>query len=336
MNRNSLGEVSGRSMHQFVRLTLKQAIDDPMMQEMMFDGMNSDGRSKPAERMQSYGMSSTPLGPDQSEGGQSSSGGSGKSASARAGGGGGGGGGGGEGGQGGGAAEGIAVYPGGQRNHPVIIGVDDRRHRPMGLKPGENAQYDDIQQMTLMRRNGLYLLSNDNPEKEGGQSTERMVSLRHVEKKKQERGEIGKGDKSLMLAKMTPEARRRYQLQALAKEQERQQKNRNHKHEGEQVNTEVRVTKKKIEFRNGDEVVGEHDKQSKKWNMKGKEFNANPDDAVNMKSKKIDMNGSDGINMDGPISMNGSPMPSPAVLVTQDQLQALVTRIAQLEARLGL
>src|SRR5262245_14541517 len=128
MNRNTLTEISGRAMHQAVRFTLNQADDNPMMQTLHFDGMNSDGRNGvPVERMQAFGFSSSPLPRDEQQ--QSQSGGSGT---------------GGDGEQmKGPAAEGIALFLGGQRNHPVIIALDDRRHRPMGLKPGENAQYDD-------------------------------------------------------------------------------------------------------------------------------------------------------------------------------------------------
>ena len=74
----------------------------------------------------------------------------------------------------------------GQRNHPVCIGIDDRRHRPMGLKPGENAQYDDIGQMTLLRRDATHVLSLDSQDENGNQVT-RYVSIRHVEKQKQQR-----------------------------------------------------------------------------------------------------------------------------------------------------
>ena len=264
MNRNSLTDMSGRAMHHAVRMAITGKINDgPMWQELDFGGMAQEGR-KLVERVQAFGFSSVPLPPIVKKamaaaggggGGGGASGGT-LSATQRAAGGGGGGG---EGGGGGGeganaqpeAAEGIAIFLGGQRNHPVVIAVDDRRHRPMGLKPGENAQYDDAQQMTLMRRNGLYLLSNDNEDGEG-KKAERMVSLRHVEKKKQER--------------------KLEQRQNVGEQQKQGQKKEDEfKHEGDTVNTELRVTKKKIEFRNGDEVVAEHDKQSKKWDIKGKE-----------------------------------------------------------------
>jgi phage gp45-like len=172
MNRNSLLEMSGRAMHQMVRFTLNKGNDNPMMQELHFDGMNSDGRDK-VERMQNYGFSSTPLprdeGGDQTPPGGSSGGGAvGDKIGEIL----------------GQAAEGLCMFVGGQRNHPVCIGVDDRRHRPMGLKPGENAQYDDIGQMTLLRRAFTAILSLDSKDEKTGKMVERFVSLRHVQKEK--------------------------------------------------------------------------------------------------------------------------------------------------------
>jgi phage gp45-like len=246
MNRNSLVETSGRAMHAAVRFTLNKAVDDPMMQTMNFDGMNSEGRNA-VERVQGYGMSSMPLPRDEEEGGQQDGGGNG---------------GGGVGGDGekakGPAAEGIALFLGGQRNHPVVIAVDDRRHRPMGLKPGENAQYDDQGQMTLLRRGGLFLLSLDTEEKgKDGKSktTERMVSLRHVEKKKQDRQKIG--------AKAA--AAQALDSAVLTAGSGQQTKKEDFKHEGETVNTEVRCTKNRIEFRAGEKVVGYYDVKEDTW-----------------------------------------------------------------------
>src|SRR6187455_1259433 len=129
MHRSSLTDMACRIMHHAVRLTMNKANDNPMMQELSFDGMVKEGR-KIVERMQTFGMTTMPM-PRDDKGGQ----------------------GGGEGNQKGPAAEGIALFLGGMRNHPVVIGVDDRRHRPMGLKAGESAQYDHQGQMTLIRNN---------------------------------------------------------------------------------------------------------------------------------------------------------------------------------------
>jgi phage gp45-like len=248
MNRNSLTEMSGRIMHLASRFTLNKSTDLPMMQELFLDSMNSDGRNKvPVERVQAFGFTSTPLPRDEDDkkqGGES---------------------GGGSGGDGeknkGPSAEGICLYLGGQRNHPVCIAIDDRRHRPMGLKPGENAQYDDIGQMTLLRRTGMFILSLDSDEKGSDGKTkkvERMVSLRHVEKKKQERHKT-QPKASLLRGES---AEQWAAAQAKAKEE--------HKHEGETVNTEVRCTKGRIEFRSGDKVVGYYDVGKEEWHLSGK------------------------------------------------------------------
>jgi hypothetical protein len=155
-------------------------------------------------------------------------------------------------------AEAYISFLGGNRSFPVATVMDDRRHRPWGLQPGENAQYDDIGQMTLMRRTGLYLLSLDSSgdsqssgaapsqhaDNGDGQTVERMVSMRHVEKKKQERPKKSQGgDRS---------------------------NGKDHKHEGETVNTEIRCTETRIEFRSGDTVVGYYDKGTDTSYLKGK------------------------------------------------------------------
>jgi len=172
------------------------------------------------------------------------------------------------------AAEAYISFLGGNRSFPVAGVMDDRRHRPWGLKPGENAQYDDLGQMTLMRRTGLYMMSTDNPDESqqqsqsGGasptphaeqQTTERMVSMRHVEKKKQPRP---KGDGSKEGA--------------------------DHKHEGESVNTEIRCTKSRIEFRAGDKVVGFYDVGSDTWQFNAKIINNIATEKVMDKAPRID------------------------------------------------
>lgn len=40
-------------------------------------------------------------------------------------------------------AEGVAVFPGGDRSHGVVVVISDRRFRLQGLKPGEVALYTD-------------------------------------------------------------------------------------------------------------------------------------------------------------------------------------------------
>ncbi len=40
-------------------------------------------------------------------------------------------------------AEAVVVFPGGDRGHPLVIAVDDRRHRPTGGEAGEVVIYTD-------------------------------------------------------------------------------------------------------------------------------------------------------------------------------------------------
>jgi phage gp45-like len=136
------------------------------------------------------------------------------------------------------SAEAVMLYLGGNRDHPVGI-VDDRRVRPYAMKEGETALYaaSGTGQMLFHNDKGSYLVAVNNPPEQSkdDKEVERFASLRHVEKKKQSR-EIKKG-----------------------------QEVKEHPHEGETVNLEVRTTKKRIEFRAGDEVVGYYDKENKRW-----------------------------------------------------------------------
>ena len=179
-------------------------------------------------------------------------------------------------------AEAYLQFLGGNRSFPTALVMDDRRHRPWGMKPGENAQYDDLGQMTILRRTGLYLLSLDGPDstqqssnggtapgqRDGnssgqGQTVERMVSLRHVEKSKQPRP-TGKSSGSQGSGGAAPGT------QADSGSSGGQgSSGQDFKHEGESVNTEIRCTKNRIEFRSGDSVVGYYDKGADTWYFKG-------------------------------------------------------------------
>jgi hypothetical protein len=193
-------------------------------------------------------------------------------------------------------AEGFMSFHGGSRGGSFCGIMDDRRYRPLHLKEGENSQYDDLGQMTLLRRTGLYLLSldsEDDSQKQGqsgqgqgkdasggsgsgggGQKVQRMVSLRHVEKSKQERPSRGGGDQSTGggggsggggggTAGTAGVAGRILKPGEYASGNDQQSKD--YKHEGESVNHEVRVTKGKVEFYSGDSAVGYYDKASTTW-----------------------------------------------------------------------
>lgn len=52
-------------------------------------------------------------------------------------------------------AEGVIVCVGGNRNHALIIAVDDKRYRLTGLETGEVAIYDDLKQKIILKRTGI-------------------------------------------------------------------------------------------------------------------------------------------------------------------------------------
>jgi hypothetical protein len=336
-------------MHQIVRLTLNKGNDNPMMQEMSFDGMVKEGR-KIVERMQNFGMSMVPMPRDEQEGGSGGGGGGGGDAMSNI---------------KGKAAEGIAVFLGGQRNHPVVIGVDDRRHRPMGMKPGESFQYDHQGQGTLIRNAATFMLSLDDEgdgkapggkllrdpktgkvliEKDGKQTTktekqERFVSVRHIKKEKQDREKGGTPEKNLAtwaeagwdLSRLSPDE---LAEKASAPNHE------DYKHEGkdEDVHNEMRVSKKRIEFRSGNKVVGYY--EGGKWVFIG-EMHLGSEDADH---PVYGVNG--GVGMTTETSGAGAvlvkaPKPGPPTSLdgqpfeTRDeQIAALMERVAALEARL--
>jgi hypothetical protein len=321
--------MSGRVMHQIVRLTMNKANDNPMMQELSFDGMVNEGR-KIVERMQSFGMSAIPMPRDEDDKG----------------GGGGGGGGGGLGNIKGPAAEGIALLLGGQRNHPVVIAVDDRRHRPMGMKPGESFQYDHQGQGTLIRKAATFIMSLDDEgegkqpggkmlrDKDGratgkSEKQERFVSVRHIKKEKQDREKGGTPEKNIQT---WIDAGWDYE-RASADERAEKASAPNHedyKHEGkdEDVNNEMRVSKKRIEFRSGNKVVGYY--EGGKWVFIGE---------VRLGSEDADHNvygNNEGKGMTAKKSGAGAvlikaPLPGPP---TSLDMQPFEARIAALEARI--
>jgi phage gp45-like len=270
LNSSFRGYVSGGS-----RATIDKSDDDKMMQETSGNFMKGESRDK-VEAPQNYGFTSVNLPAKKGQNGEIEE-----------------------------SAEAFIGFQGGNRSFPVAYVIDDRRHRPMGLKAGENAQYDDIGQMTLMRRNGLFLLtldSEDDSQQSGGASAgtqatggaaggqgkkvERMVSLRHVEKKKQERkkqqqgGGADAGQQALGPS-----------VEPMATQGQQGSQSKEHKHEGETVNTEVRCTKNRIEFRTGDKVVGYYDVKEDKWFFTGKDIHNKASGSIKDEAPKIEHNG---------------------------------------------
>jgi len=52
-------------------------------------------------------------------------------------------------------AEAVVLFPNGDRAHPLVVAVDDRRYRPTGLQPGEVAMYNNVvATLVLLTENG--------------------------------------------------------------------------------------------------------------------------------------------------------------------------------------
>jgi hypothetical protein len=161
------------------------------------------------------------------------------------------------------SAEALMLYVGGQRSHPVAM-VDDRRVRPYAMKNGEGAHYapNGSGQMAYHKvaddggkGEGYYLVTRDGKAYgKDAKEVDRMISIRHVEKELQTRD--------------LPDKHAQGGGQQQGQQQQQQQKK--HKHEGDKVNLEMRVNKKRIEFRSGDKVVGYYDKDSATWVFIGK------------------------------------------------------------------
>jgi phage gp45-like len=189
-----------------------------------------------------------------------------------------------------GVAEAVMNFITGARGHALTGAISDRRYRPLGLKQGENAQHDDIGQMTLLRRTGAFLLSLDgqggaNAETPGADNKERMVSMRHVVKSKQPRTPMS----GVTATGGTGQA------------SEQSGQAQDFKHEGEQVNTEVRCTAQKVSIYDSETLIAVYDRGSKTWSFNlGGDFNVTTKGKVNVKAddviiiaskKRLDFNG---------------------------------------------
>ena len=124
MIRSNALDAARRAIGGAVRGVFNKADDSQLMQTV--DARHLHNEQNPAtERFQNYGHTSVPLPPDQS---------------------------------GGKAAETLALFLHGNRAHPIIIAVDDRRHRPKNLKAGESALYDDQGQQVYVSRTGIQVV----------------------------------------------------------------------------------------------------------------------------------------------------------------------------------
>lgn len=56
-------------------------------------------------------------------------------------------------------AEAVAIFPGGNRAHPLLIAVADRRYRPTGSDPGEVTVYNHTGATAVFKANGDIVLT---------------------------------------------------------------------------------------------------------------------------------------------------------------------------------
>lgn len=97
------------------------AIDDSKMVQLIKCDLLSDETHDEVERFQHYGFTSHPIA----------------------------------------GCEGIAVFPGGNRESGVIIATEDRRYRLTNLGEGEVALYDDLGQEIVLTREGIKITTEE-------------------------------------------------------------------------------------------------------------------------------------------------------------------------------
>jgi phage gp45-like len=116
-------EVAHRVLNLVARVTLKKADDKPKMQEHSVEGLAHESMTN-VEHFQRYGHS-TVSHPEDPQGDPQK------------------------------VAEGICIFIGGNRDHPVVIAMDDRRYRITGLQEGESIMHDDQGHQIHITRGGM-------------------------------------------------------------------------------------------------------------------------------------------------------------------------------------
>jgi len=257
--RSTLTDATRKARMGTARATIREFDDDHLMQQVKKADVYHSETPSDFERWQPVGMTAFPIKQQEEEGGQKQS--SQKSNPSE---------------DGdwnhdqpkGPAAEAIMMYIGGSRSHPVAM-VDDRRVRPYGMSEGEGAHYapDGSEQMLLFKENGTYIVGLDGPSvKDKKEKKTRMVSLRHVSKKMQSHKIDKKQDSGGGSGGGSGPSAQQYAANGSGGGQQQEK----YKHEGDSVNTEIRCTASRIEFRSGDTVVGYYDKGADTWFFKGK------------------------------------------------------------------
>lgn len=297
--RQTLSVLANQVRMSMSRATVREFDDEHLMQQIKHADVLHSETPSDFERWQMAGMTSTPLKQDEEEkqnsskqdkGGESKDGDWNHDQPK------------------GPAAEAIMLYLGGSRSHPIAL-VDDRRVRPYKVPEGASAFYSvsGSGQMLYHNDDGSHLVVTDNPKYGKDQKEkERYASIRHVKKKPQER-KIGQ-DGGAGGPSGTGGASSRAAVGTLAAESEGDGSKQPYKHEGEEVLTEIRATKNKIEVRDGDTVVGVYDKEAKSWTFKNfKTLNIEAEDALVFKSKTVTVEATDGaLELKGkPVNVNG-------------------------------
>jgi len=277
MDRVTLARASRQSQMSISRGTVREFEDDHLVQEIkevdVFHSETASNKGAPLERFQMVGMTAYPLKQQEEEKQQGQQQQSGQQQS-------------GEQDDGlnhnqpkGPSAEALMLYLNGSRAHPVAL-VDDRRVRPYGMSEGEGATYapDGSEQMLYFKENGTYLMSLDGKSVKSKEEKTRFVSMRHVTKDMQthkiEKNQQGQGSGS--------------------------QQQEKYKHEGKTVNTEVRATKDRIEFRAGEKVVGYYEVSSDTWFFTGKVIHNQATDQMKDEAKTITRTASESIADNAP------------------------------------
>jgi phage baseplate assembly protein V len=74
-------------------------------------------------------------------------------------------------------AEAVAVFPGGDRGHPLVLAVSDRRHRPTGGQAGEVVLYTDEGDTVRLGRGHVVVVATTGQIKLGSSSASQAAIL---------------------------------------------------------------------------------------------------------------------------------------------------------------
>jgi phage baseplate assembly protein V len=75
-------------------------------------------------------------------------------------------------------AEAVVLFPGGDRGHPLVVAVADRRHRPTDGQPGEVVMYSDEGDQIRLARGNVIALSTTGEVRLGSTGASDPVALR--------------------------------------------------------------------------------------------------------------------------------------------------------------